>query len=168
MTKTMFTRSVRVLMVLGSIQFSLGLMAQTPTAAPTATAACSNSTLNGTYKFVQSGNLIGTNGTRTQIQVSGTEVFDGKGNSHGSMTTTTVANGNTTSAGSTVTFTGVYTMSPNCTVTKVVTDANNNVFHFTQFIGRNASQMTSVQIDSGMNSVGSETSASAVAASSGS
>lgn len=159
MTKTMFTPCVRALMILASLQFGLSLMAQTAT--PTATSICSNATLNGTYKFVQSGNLVSSSGALTQIQVSGTEVFDGKGNSHGSMTTTTFANGQPATVGSTVTFTGVYTVTAKCTVNKVDTDTNNNVYHFTQFIASNGTQMTGVEIDSSIQTVGSETRASA-------
>lgn len=160
MTKTMFTRIVPALMILASLQFSLNLMAQTATAAAAST--CSNATLNGTYKFVQSGNLVGTNGALTQVQLSGTEVFNGNGTTSGVMTTTTFTNGTSTAAGNAVNFTGTYTVSANCTVTKVDTDANGNVYHLTQFIGSNRNQMTSTEVDTGLITVGSETAAAAV------
>jgi hypothetical protein len=165
MTKTVFTRIMPALMILASLQFSVSLTAQTATSTA-AVSACSNATLKGTYNFVQSGNLVGANGALTQVQVSGTEVFDGNGNSKGTATISTFTNGQPSTAGSPVAITGTYTVSANCSVTKVETAANNNVYHFTQFIGPN-NQLTTTEIDSGIITVGSETPATAVTTASG-
>lgn len=151
MTKTLLSRIVRVGLILASLQFSLNLMAQNTTA----TANCSNATLQGTYTFSTQGSLVGAHGTLVPFQQTGLEVFDGNGNSHGFIETVTVVNGQT-SVSSQVPFTATYTISANCTVKESGADADNNVFHFDGFLGPNGNHMTLCLTDPGLVQCGSE------------
>ena len=152
MTRKFLFRTVQTGVILASIQFSLSMMAQT--AAPNT--ACSNATLQGTYTFVQQGSIVGAHGVLTPLAVTGVEVFDGNGHSHGFLTTVTVVNGQTT-VSSDVPFTGAYTVNANCTAKETVTDANNNVAHFDEFVGPNGNQLIFNETDPGVVGAGTET-----------
>src|SRR5262249_4138939 len=144
-------RIVRAGLILASLQFSLNLMAQT---APAPT-NCSNATLQGTYTFFTEGSIVGAHGTLIPFQQAGLEVFDGNGNSHGFITTATVANGQAT-VSSQVPFNATYTVSANCTVKESGQDAANNAFHFDGFLGPNGNHMTLCLTDPGFIQCGSE------------
>jgi hypothetical protein len=144
MTTTLFSRIIRAWLILACLLFSLNLMAQ---AAPPST-SCSNATLNGTYPFLDQGNFVGARGALTPVQFTGFEVFDGNGNAHGFYTEVTVVNGQT-AVSSDISFTATYTVNANCTVKEVARDANNNVFHFDEFIGPDGNHMTVCVTDPG-------------------
>jgi hypothetical protein len=138
-----------LLMGIGFIVPNLGFPTSVQ-AQPAAT--CSNATLHGTYVFSGAG-FIGT--ASIPFAVSGLEVFNGNGTSSGFATT--VIEGQPISR---TTFTGTYTVNPNCTVTETDTDNLGNVMHFDEFTGSAGKTMTIIETDPNVVFTGVETLAS--------
>lgn len=145
MLKSIFSRILWTAFVLASVQ-ATSLMAET----------CSNATLKGTYLYVFQGHLVGTSGTPTPFSVSGMEVFEGNGKSHGVSTTTTIVNGQTVIQ-SQVPYTGLYTINSDCSGSEVDTDVNHNLFHYTLNVGPSGTSEVFTETDPGVVAAGLET-----------
>lgn len=83
-------------------------------------AACTNASLVGTFGFVH----VATDGAGHHGTSVGQVVFDGNGNSSG--TATRSVNGTI----STVTSTGAYSVSKNCTASATIVQSDNSTVHF--------------------------------------
>ena len=105
---------------------------------------CSNATLQGTYLFAYSGFQI-VDGQQVPF------VFTGQDRINGDGTLTGVNSFSVNGAiAKNVTYTGTYTINPDCTGTSItVDDGTGETAHFDLFIGRDGDAISFVQTDLG-------------------
>jgi hypothetical protein len=103
--------------------------------------SCSVKTLKGTYVFACHG-LQGSG--QTDFAIAGREQFHGDGTVNGVQT---YADKDNTLHH--VSYTGTYTVTPDCTATYTATDENGVVFHQDMFFGRDGAELSIVVTDPG-------------------
>jgi hypothetical protein len=82
--------------------------------------------------------------------VAGLEIYNGDG------TMTGISSASDNGKIVEVSYTGTYTVNPDCTSTLTTTDENQEVTHFTQFLGPKGEEFTWIQTDPGSVSAGFE------------
>jgi len=119
------------------------------------TPACSDAKVQGTYVYYQGTSAQISGNSKSPFAVAGVEVYDGQGHDHGVFSQS--VNGKITSQRS---YTGTYTVNPDCTGTEVDTDTTGAVSHYDQYYLPSGNEFTFLQSDSGTVSSGIETRAS--------
>jgi hypothetical protein len=113
---------------------------------------CDNATLNGTYVYSYSGYSV-TGKTRTRFAVAGFAVFHGDGTSN--VVSTTATEGQPVA--SLVTYTGAYTVQPDCTATETDADQTGAVTHYDDFTDPSGKTVSYVETDPNVVTSGYET-----------
>ena len=110
---------------------------------------CTLATPNGTYQFAVQG-FVNEHNQQQPIAFAGMETYDGEGHVQGQLTQS--ING----AISRVTYSGSYTVTPECVVTYTITDSTGVTTHFDEFVSPDGNEITFVQTDPGSILSGSE------------
>jgi hypothetical protein len=113
---------------------------------------CNNATLHGTYVYSYSG-YSGAGNTLTRFAVAGLAIFHGDGTLNGVSTIATEGQ----PVAQLVTYTGTYTVKPDCTAKETDTDQTGAVSHFDDFTDPSGDKISFVQTDKDVVSSGSET-----------
>jgi hypothetical protein len=108
------------ILMLALVLFAIPVEAQRNATNP----GCSLATLNGSYGFIGQGAVVGT--PPVEVVTSGTINYDGRGNLSGES----VSNVDGTGGGAPGTFTGTYTVTPDCTVSGQHTGTDGETLHF--------------------------------------
>ena len=103
---------------------------------PSSLTTCSNATLKGTYVFGFNGSI-----ESTPFADAGLENYRGDGTASGVATTAQPV--------SQLTFTGVYTVNSNCTITETDTYENGAIYHYNEYTGPTGNILTFVETDEG-------------------
>ncbi|WPB81842.1 hypothetical protein KYC5002_22345 [Archangium violaceum] len=134
--------------VMGSV-LAAGLLGLAHEAAGGALAAetstnsqCRPSVLKGTYVYANNGYIV-TGSDRIPFAQAGGDAFRGDGTFTGSAAVST--NGEITR----ITYTGTYTLKPDCSGTATLTDNLGVTAHFDMFVTKNGESITFLQTDAG-------------------
>jgi hypothetical protein len=103
---------------------------------------CTLESYNGRYVFAGSGK---------SSAIAGIEIYNGDGTMTGIFSQST--DGTIVQE---VAYTGTYTVNPDCSSTLTITDENNVVAHYSQFLGPKGEEFTWLQTDPGTVSAGFE------------
>lgn len=103
---------------------------------------CRLRTLKGTYVYANDGYIV-TGSERVPFAQAGRDFIHGNGTLTGSATVST--NGEITR----ITYTGTYTLEPDCSGTVTLTDNLGGTAHFDIFVTNNGESTTFIQTDAG-------------------
>jgi len=135
-----------------SVLLGIGLLIAGSGKPVQAESKCTKSTLKGNYLYALDGFLIqgDTAAQRTPFAQSGRETYDGQGLISGAATAS--LNGTIVRS----TYTGTYTVNPDCSGTVTFTDNFNQTFHYDIFIKDDDREFVYTQTDAGVVTAGYE------------
>jgi hypothetical protein len=137
-------KSLAVVIGVGALVLGISQAASAAmTAAPDALARCSLATLNGTYTMAAHGVQIGGS-TGTPFAFAAMQTFDGKGGTKGIYSAS--FNGGIVRG---QTFTGKYTVKPDCTGTEMDDLGGGNQGTYDEFLSPDGNLVTVVETDNG-------------------
>ena len=139
------TMSLGLLFAVGCLLYTAGQ----PPQVWGATSDCTLETLKGTYLFAPQGFQV-QDDQSLPIALAGTETYDGEGHVEGQYTQS--INGEI----SQVTYSGTYTITPECVSTLTITDSTGATSHFDQYVSPDGKEFTFIQTDPGSIIAGSE------------
>jgi hypothetical protein len=137
--------SVGLVLVVGGLLYAAGR----PPSVWSQDPRCTLKTLKGTYIFALQGYQVQDNQS-IPIANAGMETFDGKGAVEGRYTQS--VNGEISRA----TYSGTYTITPECVVTYTITDSTGATSQFDEYVSPDGDELTFVQTDPGFVISGSE------------
>ncbi|MFY0567482.1 hypothetical protein ACN28E_27165 [Archangium lansingense] len=120
-----------------------------PAAEVSSNTQCTPRMLKGTYVYANDGYIV-TGSERVPFAQAGGEHFPGDGTLTGSATVST--NGEITR----ITYTGTYTVEPDCSGTATLTDNLGGTAHFDIFVTKNGESTSFIQTDPGYVTAGFE------------